>query len=115
MTQQGETCRCLHCGVDHFKQMLQALTGIFDYTGNDWQAVKNTAYMAIPNTECQSRPSTATAMRDACVATLRQIAADYDNVRQGNSGAVISKQAVLYAARQIESLTLDTVKQKDNG
>lgn len=49
----------------------------------------------------------ATAMRTACVATLRQIAADYDNVAQPNNGAAISKQAVLYAARQVESLTLD--------
>lgn len=49
----------------------------------------------------------ATAMRDKCVATLRQIATDYDNVAQPNNGAAISRQAVLYAARQVESLTLD--------
>lgn len=59
--------------------------------------------------ECAVRDTTervSLAMRDKCVATLRQIAADYDNVAQPNNGAAISKQAVLYAARQIESLPL---------
>lgn len=48
---------CARCGVDHWHAMLRALVGIFDYTGNDWQAVKNTAYRAIPETECQTAAS----------------------------------------------------------
>jgi hypothetical protein len=46
--------RCGECGRDHVAEMRRALTGIFDYTGNDIQAIKNTAYRAIPNTKCQS-------------------------------------------------------------
>lgn len=48
----------------------------------------------------------ATSMRSACIEKLKQIVADYDNVAQPNNGAAISKQAILYATRQLESVTI---------
>lgn len=53
-------------------------------------------------------------MRSACVAKLRQIAADYDNVAQPNTGAAISKQALLYGARQLESVSIQEQEAKDD-
>lgn len=44
---------CAKCGKDHAAIMQRALTSIFDYCGTDIQAIKNTAYRAIPSTECQ--------------------------------------------------------------
>lgn len=38
-----------------------------------------------------------------CVEKLKQIAADYDNVQQPNTEAAISKQAIQYAVRHLES------------
>lgn len=43
---------CAECNVNHFDVMRNALMGIFDYCGNDIQAIKNTAYRALPNTTC---------------------------------------------------------------
>lgn len=45
---------CPKCGRDHFSIMRRALVGIFDYCGNDIQAIKNTAYRALPDTDCSA-------------------------------------------------------------
>lgn len=60
---------------------------------------------------CDDLANTPASMRSACVAKLRQIAADYDNVAQPNNGAAISKQALLYAARQLESVSIQEQKE----
>lgn len=111
--QVSGACRC---GVDHWRTMLNALTTIFDYTGSDIQATKNTAYRAIPNTECQSPPDAATRMRDLCVVHLRATA-DALDVKQETeypNGTAFIEEAKLRRriASELQSLTLDQAEKK---
>lgn len=51
---QSDGQSCSLCGLDHFELMRRALTQIYDYTGRDFPAIKHTAYMALPTTQCLS-------------------------------------------------------------
>lgn len=93
---------CVHWEV-HAKKVLTPLL--------DSQAAEK-AYAERTPIGIQIANDAATAMRDRCVAKVREIAADYDNPRHPNTGAAISKQALMYAARQLQSLTLDQVEQE---
>ena len=49
---KAEGIECAQCGANHRAIMWRALVDIFDYTGTNIQAIKNTAYRALPRTGC---------------------------------------------------------------
>ena len=99
--------KCARCGVDHWRAMLNALTSIFDYIGGDIQTIKNTAYRAIPNTECQSLPDTATRMRDRCVKRVKNAIHDLSRTAIAAEQNAKEIDLLIRLREELKSLTLE--------